>query len=284
MTNSALADPIRAHFNTAKGCDRPHVFGSTLCRAEHFILPLFAYWCEKLKLHPAMHRKLWEFVFITQTLHELERLRPGIRGLGFGVGREPLPAFFASSGVEVIATDLAYEQAQASGWSKSGQYASALEKLFWPGIVDQEVFDRQVRFRPLDMNQIPTDICDLDFCWSACAMEHLGSIEAGIDFLEGSLSMLKSGGVAVHTTEYNLSSDEETLSEGGTVLFRKQDIRLIARLLARKGHRLLPLTLYAGATAVDRYVDVPPYTSDVHLRLRAQKYDVTSIGLAVIKA
>ncbi len=81
-------DPIRPYFETAQPADFPHVFGSTLCRAEHFLLPLFGFWLRELQMHPAMHRKLWELVFIAQTLHEFALIRPGARGLGLGSGAQ----------------------------------------------------------------------------------------------------------------------------------------------------------------------------------------------------
>jgi SAM-dependent methyltransferase len=276
-------ESIRPHFDTAQPADFPHVFGSTVCRAEHFLLPLFNYWLRELKMYPAMHRKLWELVFIAQTLHEFGKLEPGMRGLGFGVGQEPLSTYFAKRGIDVLATDLDPKSARASGWVDSGQHAEIPDHLFWPTITDREIFDRHVTFRVLDMNLIPNDLHDFDFCWSACSLEHLGSIDKGLMFIEDSLKTLRPGGVAVHTTEFNLSSDAETIEEGGTVLFRRQDILLLTRLLGMHGHRLLPLCLYAGATDVDTYVDLPPYKSDPHLRLKLGEYKLTSIGVAIVK-
>lgn len=276
-------DPLRPHFDTMQPADFPHVFGSTLCRAEHFLLPLFGYWLRELQMHPAMHRKLWEMVFITQTLSEFGLLRPGARGLGFGVGQEPLSTYFAKCGVDVLATDLDAESAKATGWIDTGQHAAAPGHLFWPGILDRESFDRHVAFRTVDMNRIPGDLDGFDFLWSACSLEHVGSIDKGLVFLEDSLRALRPGGVAVHTTEFNLSSDSDTIEEGGTVLFRKQDILLLARLLKARGHRLLPLNFYPGATELDAYVDVPPYKPDPHLRLQIGAYKSTSIGLAIVK-
>jgi SAM-dependent methyltransferase len=276
-------DPIRPYFDTVQKADFPHVFGSTLCRAEHFLLPLFSYWCGEMKVAPAMHRKLWELVFIMQTLYEFDLLRPGVRGLGFGVGQEPLSTYWAKRGVEVVATDLDLESARAAGWADSGQHAQIPDHLFWPGITDRETFDRHVSFRIADMNRIPNDFTGFDFCWSACSLEHTGSIDKGLVFMENCLQTLRPGGVAVHTTEFNLSSDTDTIEEGGTVLFRKQDILILARLLRARGHKLLPLSFYSGATEIDSYVDLPPYQPDPHLRLRIGEYNSTSIGLAVVK-
>lgn len=64
--------------------------GSRACRQADFETPWFSYWAEALGAHPAYHRKLWEVVYICQALHERGLLTEGRRGLGFGVGREPL--------------------------------------------------------------------------------------------------------------------------------------------------------------------------------------------------
>ncbi len=280
---SGVASPLRPFFNAMPVAAQPHVFGSTLCRAEHFLLPLFRFWLNELQMHPSMHRKLWELVFITQTLHELDKMQPGCRGLGFGVGQEPLSAYFAKRGVEVVATDLEITAAQQAGWADSGQHATTADTLFWPGIVDRAIFDQRVTFQNADMNDIPSNLREFDFCWSACALEHTGSIDQGLAFIENSLTTLKKGGVAVHTTEFNMSSDDDTIEAGGTVLFRKQDIRVLQRLLAIRGHRMLPLNLYPGATEIDAYVDVPPYGNDPHLRLQVASWKSTSIGLAIVK-
>ncbi len=63
------------------------------------------------------HRKLWEFVYIVKALKERGLVSPGKRGVGFGVGQEPLPSYFAKNYVSVIATDYGLEQAQKDGWA-----------------------------------------------------------------------------------------------------------------------------------------------------------------------
>ena len=277
-------ETLREHFNQRPKSDYPYLFGSTVCRAEHFITPAFTYWCTELALYPALHRKLWEMIYIAQTLHELGAIREGARGLGFGVGHEPLSSYFASKKIHVVATDLNPEDAEVSGWADSLQYGEALESLIWPAICNEEVFRAQVKYLYMNMNDTPGDLAGFDFCWSACALEHLGSIDLGLKFIENSLATLRPGGVAVHTTELNLSSDVDTLSEGGTVLFRKSDITALVRLLERQGHKVLPLCFYEGETGIDAYVDAPPYTNDPHLRVRLAQYATTSFGLAVVKA
>lgn len=211
------------------------------------------------------------------------KLVPGSRGLGYGVGQEPLPALFASYGCEILATDLATEQAANAGWTKSDQHAMSAQTLRNGGICDPDQFSRLVRFEVADMNNIPGHYRDFDFTWSACCLEHLGSIKKGLAFIKNSLATLKPGGVAVHTTELNCHSNHRTIDNTGTVLFRRRDFVGFVRKLRDAGHDVAPLNFNLGSQPLDRHVDVPPYTTDRHLKLRIGRYASTSFGLIVTK-
>ncbi len=77
-----------------------------------------------------VHRKMWEWLFIAEALHEHGMLGPGHRGLGFGVGQEPLVAAFAAQGCDLVATDQPHELAVSSGWTDSSvEWAGGLEQL-----------------------------------------------------------------------------------------------------------------------------------------------------------
>jgi len=69
--------------------------------------PWFRYWCNELKVSPIYHRKLWEFSFCLQVLHEHGIFeKEAVRGVGFGCGQEPLASYFASKNIAVTVTDL----------------------------------------------------------------------------------------------------------------------------------------------------------------------------------
>jgi hypothetical protein len=254
---------------------------STPCRQESFEQPHFPYWSRRLAMGFCYHRKAWEHVFICQALWERGAIRPDARGLGFGVGREPLTALFASEECDVVATDISAREATEMGWSASAQHAAGLETLRNEDICPAAQFDRRVSFQVCDMTDIPDDLMDFDFCWSACALEHLGSIEQGLQFVERSIECLKPGGWAVHTTEFNVSSNEDTVTEGGTVLFRRRDLLTLEQRLTAKGHRVAPFDFNPGTAPLDRYIDVPPYRSEPHLKLALEGYASTSIGIIV---
>lgn len=257
---------------------------SSACRQDCFEQPWFAYWMTRIGVRPAYHRKQWEFAYIIQALWERDLLKPGSRGLGFGVGREALSALFAHYGCEIVGTDMAQQSAHEAGWTRSLEHAAGLEGLRRPDICDDETFSRNVSFRVCDMNAIDEDLEGFDFCWSACAFEHLGSIDQGLDFVENSLATLKPGGWAIHTTELNLSSNSDTIDNESTVLFRRRDFETLGRRLAARGHVVAPLDFTPGDRPMDQFIDVPPYHSEPSLVIALKGYATTSFGLIIQKA
>jgi SAM-dependent methyltransferase len=252
------------------------------CNVLDILHPRYLDILHEIDHHFAYHRKAWEWVFIIHHLQQSGALAEGHRGLGFGIGRERLPALFAKKGCTVLATDAPPEIGIASGWSTTGQHASALDDLRYPSIVSDDVFDRRVSHRFCDMNAIPDDLTDFDFAWSSCCFEHLGSLEAGIEFVINSVEKtLKPGGVAVHTTEFNLSSNKDTVESGPTVIYRRRDMEELIGRLHSRGHQAEPFLMSPYAHPLDFHVDIPPYSTTPHLKLRIGEYAATSAGICV---
>lgn len=257
-----------------------------------------AYWCSQLKAPVIFHRKLWELSYVLQAIHDHGSLRSGARGLGFGCGREPIPSYLASRGVEITATDQPPEEMEAKGWASSRQFSECIDALYLPNLVAREQFDRHVKLRYVDMNAINDDIRGYDFCWSICALEHLGSIAKGLDFIENSLETLRPGGLAVHTTEFSFFNTGATIDNWPTVLFQKSHFMEIAKRLESKGHRVAPLDFHVGDKPLDKFIDVPPYSHDwhadmqtswgqkdcAHLKLSIDGFPSTCFGLIITKA
>lgn len=256
---------------------------SGMCTQEQLESKSFLDWAARLAERPGnMHRKLWEWCFITQAFYERNLLAPGVSGLGFAVGTEPLTAFFCSLGATITATDLFSDVAKQKGWDVANQNASGMESLNLRNLCPEELFNKNCTFRHLDMNAIPKDARNFDFIWSSCALEHLGSLKQGEDFIYNAMNCLKPGGIAIHTTEYNFSSNSSTITSGGTVLFRRQDIEKIAANLRAAGH-MIDIDYASGALPLDSYVDLPPYTHNPHIKLEFEKYVITSMGLIIQK-
>ena len=257
---------------------------SQLCTEAQFQEDLYAEFCTSLAEDPTiMHRKPWEFIWILAVLRKADLLRADKRGLGFGVGNEPLSAYFAKLGIKVLATDAPPETIADQGWDTTGQHAIGQEQLWRPTIVDRDSFEKYVSFAFADMNDIPDSFSGFDFCWSACCFEHLGSIEKGLDFVRNSLQTLKPGGLAIHTTEFNLTSNEDTFEHPTLSLFRKRDIESLYGRLIEEGHQPWSLNLFPGNGKIDAHVDLPPFALP-HLKLQVSRYVTTSIGLVVQKS
>lgn len=289
VANGALWARNRLHLLASGGSGRGSVgprLSNPVCQlatAAQCIEPVYVEWCVRTQNLATFHRKKWEFAYILQCLRRTGMMAPGRRGLGFGCGREPIPAVLVRAGCEIVATDLAADVAGVRGWVDSLQHAAGLEALKKPTICADAVFSRRVFFRSVDMNAIPEEMTGFDFLWSSCALEHLGSLEHGLAFIRNAMRCLRPGGIAVHTTEFNLCSDDATFESPGLSLYRKSDLLRLAAELVAAGHKVAPFNWDAGSAALDAYVDLPPYSETTHLKLEVQKFACTSIGLLIRK-
>jgi Methyltransferase domain len=237
-------------------------------------------YCAEIAQQKVLHRKQWEYVYILAVLDSYGLLNAGKTGIGFGCGKEPLVAVMAKRGCKVTATDIPQPPVEDSQWG-----AMSLQDVFYEGICPWEDFESRVRFQPVDMRSLPDDLGRFDFAWSSCALEHLGSLKAGLDFICDSTRYLKPGGIAVHTTEFNVSSDKDTVESDVLSIYRRRDIDALGRRLASIGRRLVPCNFDLGRLQEDKHVDLPPYSppgpQTMHLKLRQSDYVITSFGLIV---
>ncbi len=229
--------------------------------------PEFLFWCNRLKEAPRWHRKVWEYVMICQALWERGMLRAGRRGCGFRIGQELLPALFASLGCEVLAADAP---------------AASPEALNARSALSPTEFNSRVGFRAVDMTRLPEDLGTFDFLWSSGAVAHFGDLRQGVEFIEKACRHLRPGGVAVHTTEFNVSSNEKTVDRGSAVLFRRRDVEEIQRRVGVAGCRMAEPDFDTGNGPLDLYADRPPYGTP-HLKLAFKEFVTTSFLMIVEK-
>jgi len=236
-------------------------------------------WASNYGFGPEYHRKIWEYCALSQALRERNFLNKGMSGLCFAAGTEPLPSMFASHGCTILATDLAADKGQSSEWQLTNEFANDLDSLFKPDLIDADMFHERVTFQTADMRDLSQfERNSYDFLWSACALEHLGSLELGMKFVIDAMELLKPGGIAVHTTEINLASLDETIETGGAVIYRQKDLQALDLDLRRNGMALERLDLFPGSEVHDRQFDVPPYQSHgrQHLKLELDGHICTS--------
>ena len=255
-----------------------------------------AHWCAELQIPVIYHRKIWELAYVLQAMHEHGMLREGVRALGFGCGMEPIPSYLASLGLRVTITDLPAERAQQAGWADTGQHAMTLEQAHKPYLIDRARFGELVTLEHVDMNAIPASLAGYDLCWSICALEHLGSIEQGLAFIENALATLRPGGLSVHTTEFNINPAGPTIDNWLTVLFQRKHIEALAERLRAQGHQVATLDFDLGQKPMDRFIDLPPFHHNLpvelqewigpqyHLKVGFDGFVTTCLGIIVTKA
>jgi len=251
------------------------------CTYNQIMSPTFQHWCDEIQ-HPHMvHRKLWEWCYILQALDQSNMIENGKRGLGFGVGIEPITALLAANGCRIRATDMPSTHPDAASWDSTAEHAKGLDDMNTKMLCPPPIFRKQVEFEPVDMNCVPGHLVNFDFLWSSCCFEHLGDLQAGLDFVLRSLDCLRPGGIAVHTTEYCVSSDYDTITKGDIVAYRRRDLTELLQKLSGQGHEVLA-SFKLGTSVQDLHVDRPPYSLP-HIRLLIGDIVLTSFGLLIRK-
>jgi hypothetical protein len=257
---------------------------------EDFKSPWYKYWATQLKqdkdhLHgyALQANKFWQNAALCEALSERGALKAGSKGIGFGVGNERLPALFASMEVDITATDQDFRTTEAKHWAK-GELATDIHELNQLGICSDKKFVEHLSYRPVDMRKVPKKLFNqYDFLWTNCAIGHLGSIEAGMHFVEDSLNCLKPGGVALHTTEVNVLSNSETVTSGSTVIFRLKDIYELSKRLSAKGYVCEPLIFDLGTTPADMRLSLRPQFGNDYSKIQVGGHLATQVILIIRK-
>lgn len=250
------------------------------CTHAQFLEPVYDEWRALFSETSVFNRKVWEWAWICQTLRlHLEAAEGPLDLAGFGVGTEPIVGWLAGCGHRVLATDLPGDDADAARWATTNQHAGTSEQLDPRRLATAEQMAANVRFRPVDMREVPADLGEFDAVWSSCAIEHLGSLDAGFDFVRRTLDHCRPGAISVHTTELNVSDDHHTVDSGHTVVYRRADLEAFFAELTEAGHQVAS-TFNLGGSPEDRHVDLPPF-SDHHLKVPVDDVVATSFGLVI---
>jgi hypothetical protein len=211
-------------------------------------------------------------------------LSNGKRGLGFGVGLEPLPALFAKNGCNVIATDLHPQDPKRDYWKSLGfkdkHHPITLKKnLNVGGICNPTMFEKNVTIQYLDMNYIYEMYKNkFDFTWSTSSFEHIGGINNSLALFRTQMKCLKVGGWAAHATAYNILSNDKTVDNHNICFFRKKDLEKLSKDLSDDGNYLEVLDLTTGKEPDDFRIQKAPYKNPM-INIDLMGYIVTSIIL-----
>lgn len=140
------------------------------------------------------NRKVWEHLQVYRGLQELGLLHTASTALGLGVGRERIIYAFANVCGSVVASDLYH----SPNWQTA---ALSPEEVY-----EQSPFPYQrdrLLVKHMDMTRIEFPDHSFDFVWSCCAIEHVNGFEELHQVYREIHRVLKPGGIAALTTEYN---------------------------------------------------------------------------------
>jgi SAM-dependent methyltransferase len=150
---------------------------------------------------PRLHRKQWEFAHIFRALQALGRLNGLSRGLSMGAGQERLLYSVARHAGHLTVTDL-YESESAWNGARTDDPDRSI-KAAAPFPVDCS----NISAKRMDMRALEFGDALFDFCYSSCAIEHIGDHDDFLAHLREVRRVLKSDGVYVLTTEFHYGDD-----------------------------------------------------------------------------
>lgn len=138
-------------------------------KPEYWNDPEWSAFLDKIRLDRSYYRRNWEWAQVAYGLNRLGMLDGKRRGLGVGVGKEPLIFYLATVSEEIVATDM-YTRVWARDLQADPSMLTAPEKLSpIPYPAD--------RLRVMRMDALELGFPDesFDFAWSVGAIEHFGS-------------------------------------------------------------------------------------------------------------
>ena len=175
---------------------------SKLCDAVDWMDPEFDRIVRtELLEEPRLHRKQWEFAHIFRALRALGQLNGTSRGLSMGGGQERLLYAIARSAGHLTVTDL-YESGSIWDGARTDDPDRSIRAAA-PFPVDFSRLDAQ----RMDMRTLEFGDALFDFCYSSCAIEHIGGHDDFLAHLREVRRVLKQHGVYVLTTEFHYGDD-----------------------------------------------------------------------------
>ncbi len=149
-------------------------------------------------VHRHNFRKWWEWEFIAECADLCGCLEGTQRGVGLGVGHEPLTFYFANHCQHVLATDL---YSKETAWSEArfddfnAVYASS--PIDYP--------HEKVQVKNADMRHLEVPDGSMDFAWSCSSIEHVPTLKDLWEVFRELGRVLRVGGHAILTTEFCLT-------------------------------------------------------------------------------
>ena len=193
-------------YNTSKICDAADWFDPDV----KLIIE------NELKETARFHRKQWEFAMIFLTIQKLGLLNQEKIGLSLGGGNERVLYSIAKHIQKLFVTDL-YDDSTSWDCARTNDPDEFI-KASKPFPLD----DNKIQALKMDMRFLDFDDNSFDFCYSSCAIEHIGEHKDFLQHFNEVNRVLKEGGIYVLTTE--LQFGDRTICDENNFVFSKDYI------------------------------------------------------------
>ena len=185
---------------------------SKLCDAADFFDPEVNEIIQNDLREPSrLHRKQWEFAMIFLALRRLGMIRSDKVGLSLGGGTERLMYALAFNTKHMTVTDL-YDPNTTWDCARTDN-PDAFVRTQRPFEVD----DSKYHALRMDMRSLDFSDRSFDFCYSSCAIEHIGDDADFIKHFNEVARVLRDDGMYVLTTE--VSYLKETIKDPNNYVF-----------------------------------------------------------------
>jgi SAM-dependent methyltransferase len=176
--------------------DTPTLGSSRLCDVNEFQIDEIRQRLLALSLDPSdIHRRNWEKAAVAVLVEAIGYYNEQSKGLGLGVGQESLLYLLSNHCGQIVGIDLyAPTFSQGARMSIRDVYDGA------PFAYRRE----KLEILAMDMRALDFPDATFDFVWSISAVEHLNSVEEVMTAFREIERVLKPGGCAFITTEWNL--------------------------------------------------------------------------------
>ena len=173
----------------------------------------------ELREVPRFHRKQWESAMIFLALRQAGKLRPDNVGLSMGGGKELILYALAPHLRQLVVTDL-YDTQTDWDCAKTNN-PDAFIRHNKPFPVDNK---RLMALR-MDMRDLKFPDRSFDFCYSTCAVEHIGRKDDFVRHFNEVARVLEDDGIYVFTTE--ILYGDRTIEDEHNHVFSLRDLHEI---------------------------------------------------------
>ncbi len=237
---------------------------------------------QELQEPARFHRKQWEFAMIFHTLQKQGFLTPDATGLSLGGGNERVLYSIARHINKLIVTDL-YEEDTSWDTARTGDPNEFIRKSK-PFPVD----NRKLEAQRMDMRYLEFPDNTFDFCYSSCAIEHIGEYQDFLQHFREVYRVLNEGGIYVFTTEFHFG--DETIKDPHNYIFAADYLRhlleecpltLVAHphleITHHAANQPLPANIHQLVYSGESLQNHPVEAQTPHIQLLRGKYPFTSI-------